>query len=78
MNTVDDLRREALEKVRRWYVEGSIRPAYCSAESAWGVLKHLASMYPGWRVSQYYLRSGSIEENKFMQEWEAWRQSVNG
>jgi hypothetical protein len=75
MFTTEQVRREAIDKVQRWYASGGMRPVRYGADDAWGVLWDIAKMHPDWRVSRYCVGAGVWEERTFKAEWETWRQS---
>jgi hypothetical protein len=75
--TVDQVRQEAILKVKQWYASARIQPAHVDGVRAWSTLKHIAEMHPGWRVSDYFYEAGRKEERRFFAEWEAWRAEVN-
>lgn len=78
MYTVEEVRQEAIEAVKRWYIGAEIPPAHMSSDRAWGVLEHMAKMNPSHHTSKYFWKAGRKEEQAFMEEWDAWLKKVNG
>jgi hypothetical protein len=78
MYTRDEVLIEALQKVMQQFIASGYRPAEQTALDAWNTLSTIATAHPDWRVGRYYWYSGHLEQQQFMESWEAWRQSVNG